>query len=235
MTKRKKTYLQISLDPKEKEYIKEKTKLFGYATISAFLIDSANSHIMLNVDMSVYRKLYREVNYIGKNINSIVRRINSEKFYSDLEVEHLERRMDEIYGLMEKEYDRLEKVAFHFTRNDLTEDEVVKIIKAYEENHLPIPKFVLLQDVYQNIHDSLVFITEMIRESKYQDEEIEEYLWIYLNNDFFKNLSDERLTEFSNRLLKYYENLRRKKLNLDYHFSDDDWFDLVDILDDYEE
>lgn len=234
MTKRKKTYLQISLSPKDKEYIKEKAKLFGYATISAFLIDSANSHIMLNVDMSVYRKLYREVNYIGKNINSIVRRINSEKFYSDLEVEHLERRMDEIYGLMEKEYDRLEKVAFHFTSNDLTEDEVVKIIKAYEENHLPIPKFVLLQDVYQNIHDSLVFITEMIRESKYQDEEIEEYLWIYLNNDFIKNLNDERLTEFSNRLLKYYENLRRKKLNLDYHFSDDDWFDLVDILDDYE-
>ncbi len=171
-----------------------------------------------------------KTNEIGK-----LRRINSEKFYSDLEVEHLERRMDEIYGLMEKEYDRLEKVAFHFTSNDLTEDEVVKIIKAYEENHLPVPKFVLLQDVYQNIHDSLVFITEMIRESKYQDEEIEEYLWIYLNNDFINNLSDERLTEFSNRLLKYYENLRLKKLNLDYHFSDDDWFDLVDILDDYEE
>lgn len=75
----------------------------------------------------------------------------------------------------------------------------------------------------------------MIRESKYQYEEIEEYLWIYINNDFIKNLSDERLTEFSNRLLKYYENLRRKKLNFDYHFSEDDWFDLVDILDDYEE
>lgn len=60
---------------------------------------------MLNVDMSVYRKLYREVNYIKKNINSIVRRINSEKFYSDLEIEQIERRMDEIYELMKKEYD----------------------------------------------------------------------------------------------------------------------------------
>lgn len=148
MTNRKKTYLQISLPPKDKEYIKEKTKLFGYATILAFLIDSANSYIMLNVDMSVYRKLYTEANYIGKNINSIVRGINSEKFYSDLEVEHLERRMDEMYSLMEKEYDRLEKVAFHFTSNDLSEDEVVKIIKAYKENHLPVPKIVLLQDVY---------------------------------------------------------------------------------------
>lgn len=67
-----------------------------------------------------------------KNINSIVRRINSEKFYSDLAVEHLERRMHEIYELMKKEYDRLEKLFFHFTSNDLTEDKVGKIIKAYE-------------------------------------------------------------------------------------------------------
>lgn len=76
----------------------------------------------------------------------------------------------------------------------------------------------MLQDVYQNIHDSLVFITEMIRESEYQDEEIEEHIWDYLNSDFIKNLRGERLTEFSNRLLKYYKNLRRMKLNLDYHF-----------------
>ena len=234
MTKREKTYLQISLYPKEKEYIQQKTKKLGYATMSAFLIDSSKSFFILNVDMSVYRNLTKEINYISKNINSIVRRINSEKFYSDLEVEHLERRIDEIYELIKKEYKRLGELAFNFTSNDLTDDEVVKIIKAYEENHMPVPKFVLLQDVYQNIHDSLVFITEMIQESKYQDEEIEEYLWIYLNSDFIKNLSDERLTEFSNRLLKYYENLKRKKLNLDYHFSDDDWFDLVDILDDYE-
>lgn len=184
--------------------------------------------------MSVYRKLTKEVNYIGKNINSIVRRINSEKFYSDLDIEHLERKIDEIYELIKMEYKRLGELAFNFTSNDLTDDEVVKVIKAYKEKHLPVSKFVLLQDVYQNIHDSLVFIIEIIQESKYQDEEIEEYLWCYLNSDFINNLSDERLTEFSNRLLKYYENLRRQKLKLDYHFSDDDWFDLVDILDDYE-
>lgn len=56
----------------------------------------------------------------------------------------------------------------------MTEDEVIKIIKAYEENHLPISKFVLLQDAYQNIHNSLVFIAEMIQESKYQGEAVEE-------------------------------------------------------------
>lgn len=74
----------------------------------------------------------------------------------------------------------------------------------------------------------------MIQESKHQEEAVEEYLWNYLNSEFIKNLSDGRLIEFSNRLLKYYENLRLKKINLDYHFSDDDWFDLLDILDDYE-
>ncbi|MFY8329455.1 hypothetical protein [Vagococcus carniphilus] len=234
MTKRKKTYLQISLYQKDKEYIQKKTKQLGYATMSAFLIDSSKSFFILNIDMAIYRKLTKEINYIGKNINSIVRRINSEKFYSDLDIEHLERKIDEIYELIKKEYKRLGELAFNFTSNDLTDDEVVKVIKAYEESHLPVPKFILLQDVYQNIHDSLVFITEMIQESKHQEEAVEEYLWNYLNRDFIKSLSDERLTEFSNRLLKYYENLRRKKINLDYHFSDDDWFDLVDILDDYE-
>lgn len=158
-----------------------------------------------NLILSSREKLY------WKNINSIVRRINSEKFYSDLDIQHLDRKIDEIYELIKKEYKRLGELAFNFTSNDLTDDEVVKVIKAYEENHLPVPKFMLLQDIYQNTHDSLVFITEMIREPKYQDEEIEEYLWCYLNSDFIKNLSDERLTEFSNRLLKYYENLRRKK------------------------
>lgn len=69
----------------------------------------------------------------------------------------IEKRIDEIHELMEKEYDRLEKLSFHFTSNDMIEDEVVKIIKAYEENHLSTPKFVLLQDVYQNILDSSAF------------------------------------------------------------------------------
>lgn len=47
--------------------------------------------------MSVYRDLTREINYIGKNINSIVRRINSEKFFSDLDIDHIERLLEQIY------------------------------------------------------------------------------------------------------------------------------------------
>ncbi|UDM79285.1 hypothetical protein [Vagococcus fluvialis] len=74
-----------------KEEIKNKAIDLGYASASSFLLDSSRSFFRLKVDMSVYRNLIREVNYIGKNINSIVRRINSEKFFSDLDIDYIER------------------------------------------------------------------------------------------------------------------------------------------------
>ena len=73
-----KTYLQISLTKEQKEAIKIKANDLGYYSVSAFLLDSSRSFFRLKVDMSVYRDLTKEVNYIGKNINSIVRRIDSE-------------------------------------------------------------------------------------------------------------------------------------------------------------
>ena len=33
-------------------------------------MQSAENHFILNIDMSIYRKLASEINYIGKNINS---------------------------------------------------------------------------------------------------------------------------------------------------------------------
>ncbi|OQR53166.1 hypothetical protein CDB3_31605, partial [Bacillus sp. CDB3] len=72
-----KTYLQITLDEKDKKMIKNKAEEFGYKTVSAFMVDSAKSHFKLEVDMKAYRDLTKEINYIGKNINSLIRRIHT--------------------------------------------------------------------------------------------------------------------------------------------------------------
>lgn len=229
-----KTYLQISLTKEQKEAIKIKANDLGYYSVSAFLLDSSRSFFRLKVDMSVYRDLIREINYIGKNINSIVRRINSEKFFSDLDIEHLERLLEQIYNLMDSEYKRLGKLAFNFTSDDLDTDETVKIIEANKKNNLPVPKRELLKETYEHIYDSLVFITELVRESKYQDEMIEEYIWGYLYGKTLSSLSEIDLIKFSDSIYSFYEVLKIKKIKLDYQFSDDDWFELLDILDAYE-
>lgn len=89
------------------EFIQNKAKQLGYNYVSAFLLESAKSHFKLNVDMSVYKNLAREINYIGKNINSLIRRINTDGFYSDSDIDFLKTNQKIIINLMNKEYDRL--------------------------------------------------------------------------------------------------------------------------------
>lgn len=231
---RKKTYFQIRLMPEEKEFIESKSKDLGYNTVSAFMVQSAKTHFILNVDMSVYRKLTREINYIGKNINSIIRRINTEKFYSDLDISVLERRLEEIKDLISSEYKRLGKLEFDFTSDDLSKDDTEKLIESFRDNNLKVPKHILLEEVYQKINDTFVLIIELVKESKYQDESIEDYIWEYLYGNTINNLDDNNLIDFSDKLFKFYEKVRLKKIDLDYQFSDKDWIELIEILDEYE-
>ena len=65
MTFINKTYLQITLDNEEKEFIKERADELGYKSVSAFLIDSAKNHFKVEIDMSIYSELTKEINYSG--------------------------------------------------------------------------------------------------------------------------------------------------------------------------
>ncbi|OOR68743.1 hypothetical protein BLX06_34870, partial [Bacillus cereus] len=102
-----KTYLQITLDEQDKEMIKNKAEELGYKTVSAFLIDSAKTHFRLEVDMKVYRDLTKEINYIGKNINSLIRRIHTDGIYTDQDMDFLKVNQKKIIKIIQKEYDRL--------------------------------------------------------------------------------------------------------------------------------
>lgn len=83
------TYLQIALSPETKEFIKNRAEELGYKTISAFLVSSAKNHIKIQIDTSNYQAIAKEINLIGRNINSFVRRIHSDGIYSDSDIELL--------------------------------------------------------------------------------------------------------------------------------------------------
>lgn len=233
--KKRKDSLKISVTTQEKEAMKKKAKELGFGSVSAFLLDASETYFRLNVDMSVYRKLTKEINYIGKNINALVRRINTDQLITDLDIYTLEKKLDDIYSLIKKEYRRLGRLAFNFTSDKLTEDDTIRMIEAFQKNNLEVPKKVLLEEVYENIHGSFALIIDMIRTSKYQDELIEEYVWDFIHSSAIDNLSDDDLIRLSDKLFKYYEKLRLKAIDLDYHFTDEDWFNLLEIIDEFEE
>lgn len=233
--KKRKDSLKISVTTEEKEAMKKKAKELGFGSVSAFLLDASETYFRLNVDMSVYRKLMREINYIGKNINALVRSINTDRLITDLDIYTLEKKLEEVKELMMKEYMYLSDLQFKFTSDKLTEDDTIRMIEAFQKNNLKVPKKVLLEEVYENIHGSFALIIDMIRTSKYQDELIEEYVWDFIHSSAIDNLSDDDLIRLSDKLFKYYEKLRLKAIDLDYHFTDEDWFNLLEIIDEFEE
>ena len=75
--KNKTEKIELRVTKEQKDFIKNKSEKMGFGSVTAFLIESAKNHFRLNIDMSIYRKLTSEINYIGKNINSLIRKINT--------------------------------------------------------------------------------------------------------------------------------------------------------------
>ena len=226
--------MQLSVTEDEKKYLKEKAKELGYKSVSAFVIDSAKSQFKIEIDMKVYRELTKEINYIGKNVNSLIRRINTDGFYSDNDIDFLRTNQKKIITLMNKEYDRLLNLKQKYTSENLSIKEKGNLIKALQQNEIDVPLKVVLEEVFEQIKDDLLYIGESIENSPKQEKEVAEYVWEYLYGDTLFELDKNKLIEFANKIFIFTQKLKMKLLKLDNVFDDDDWFSLKDILDEYE-
>ena len=228
------TYFQMRLTEDDKEYIKNKSEELGYKNVSAFLIDSAKSHFKLEVDMKAYRNLTKEINYIGKNINSLIRRINTDGIYTDNDIDFLRVNQKKIIKIMNTEYDRLLDLKTKFNSDSLSKKQKGKLIKSLSENQIKIPKKLVLEEVFEKIKEDFVYIIECIENSPEQDIEVTEYVWQYLYGDTLYKLDDNQLIKLADSIFIFAQKLKFKLSKLDNVFSDDDWFELKDILDEYE-
>ncbi|WP_430794468.1 hypothetical protein, partial [Bacillus cereus] len=174
---RKKERMEIQLFKDDKETIKNKAEEFGYKTVSAFIVASAKSFFKLEVDMKAYRDLTKEINYIGKNINSLIRRINTDGIYTDNDIDFLRVNQKKIINIMNTEYDRLLDLKTKFNSDSLSKKQKEKLIKSLTENQMEIPKKLILEEVYEKIKEDFVYIIECIENSPQQDKEDTEYVW----------------------------------------------------------
>ncbi|PES33318.1 hypothetical protein [Bacillus thuringiensis] len=229
-----KTYLQITLDEKDKEMIKNKAVELGYKSTSAFIIDSAKTHFKLEVDMKAYRDLAKEIHYIGKNINSLIRRINTEGIYTNSDIDFLRANHKKIVNLINTEYDRLIDLKIKFNSDSLSKKQKEKLIQSLTENQIQISQKLVLEEVYEKIKEDFVYIIECIENSPEQDKEVTEYVWQYLYGDTLYKLDDNQLIKLADSIFIFAQKLKFKLSRLDNVFEDADWFELKDILDEHE-
>ena len=229
-----KTALNLSVSKEDKAFVKKKAHELGYKTVTAFMMDSAKNHFKIEVDMKVYREVARELNYIGKNINSLVRRINTDGIYTDNDIEFLQSNQKIITDLMNKEYGRLLNLKEKYASDRMTLKEKENLINALNKNDIEVPKKVVLEEVYNQIKDDMIYLGEAIEKSPEHDYEVADYLWQYLYGDTLFELEEDKLISFANEVFMFTQKIKFKLLHPANIFNDDDWDKLKEILDEYE-
>ena len=218
----------------EKEWVKNKANKLGYHSMTAFLMNAAETQIQLTVDMKVYRDLTKEINYIGKNINNLIRHIYTQGIYADSDIDLLKANQEKIWDLINKQYDKLLSLGKDFTSEKISLESLEGIAATLEKEKLEIPKRFVLEEIYEGIKNDFLYLIEVIKKSPEQEEDVVEYLFEYLYGDTLFQLEDAALIAFSDELFSFTQKIKFKMMKLEYHFDDDDWFELKDILDEYE-
>ena len=231
---RLKTSLKISLTEKEKEFISNKASEYGYKTVSAFLIDSAENHFKVELDLSLYRELAKEINYIGKNINNLIRHIFTVGVYSESDLDNIKQNQEKIIKKLNKDYENLLSFRKKYSSSNLTLKDKKKLINELSKNEVEIPKKLVLEEVFEKVKEDMIYISEAIDNSPEQEEGISDYVWEYMYGETLFTLDEKRLIEFSDRIFLFSQKLKMKLVKVDNHFEDDDWFNLKEILDEFE-
>ena len=224
MTFVNKTYLQLTLYPEEKDFIKSKADEMGYRTVSAFLLSAAKHQTKVEMDMSAYRELTREINYIGKNINSLVRRIHSEGFYSDTDIDYLVTNQKQLISKMNREYKKLLNFKQNFNVESMSLSDKKNLAKQLQQHEIPVSKRIWLEKMYDDIRNDILYVVEIISKSPAKDEGLDQYLLNYLSGETLFGLSEQELVQLSDEVFDYVQKLKCKMVNLDNEFDDDDWF-----------
>lgn len=225
----------IRVTEEQKKFIQQQTEKYGYKSVTAFLTSSAKNHFILQLDLSHFDKVAKEINYIGNNINNLVHHIFTVGVYSDYDLQEIQRLQKELFKRINKEYDYLLKLREKYSESNMSKGDKKRLIESLQKNKMEIPKEFLLEEIYERIRNNIIYICKLIEDSPEQEEGITEYVYEYLFDGILFELDEESLINFADDIYMFSEKMRMKMLNATNVFDDDDWYNLKDILDEYEE
>lgn len=222
--------IELRVTEEDKAFIINKAKKLGFKSTTAFLIDGARTYFRLNIDMSVYRGLTKEINYIGHNINNVVRKMNTDGFYTDMEIDQIKSKLNLIYDLMNREYKRLIELKFNYTSDKLNLKTTTDLINGMKKTEMKIPKELIYEEIFERINNDIVYIIGFIESSQELEKELSDFTWDWLYDGHFFKLEESLLISFWDEIFIFAEKLKSKDQKRGYEFTEDDWFEFRDIL-----
>lgn len=224
----------IRVTESEKKFIKERSEELGFKSMTAFLKSSATDFFMIELDLSHFDEIAKEINYIGKNINNLVHHIFTVGVYSDYDLKEIQRLQKRTFDRVNKEYDYLLKLRKKYRESNMSLKDKERLIKELDKHDIEIPKEVVLDEIYEQIRNNVLYICKLIEDSPEQEDGIADYVYEYMFDGALFDLNEFDLIDFANDIYTFTQKMKMKMLNVTNVFEDDDWWDLKDILDEYE-
>lgn len=235
MSSKKTEVIKFRTTKEQKEFIQEKADELGFKSVSAFLINSAKDFFVIEMDLSHFDNVAKEVNYIGKNINNLVHHIFTIGAYSDHDLNEIKHLQKETFNRVNKEYDYLLTLRKKYRESNMTLQDKERLIEELNKHDIEVPREVVLEEIYEQIRNNVLYICQMIEDSPEQEDGISDYVYEYLFDGVLFELNEDELINFADDIYIFTERIKMKLLKPDNYFEDEDWFDLKDILDKYED
>ena len=96
-SKKREIYMSFRVTKKEKEFIKEKAKLSGNTSTSAYIRKMAMSGVVVKYESKEIKKIRKSLGGIQKNINQMAIRVNSTNRIYEEDLEYLKEVMSDIW------------------------------------------------------------------------------------------------------------------------------------------
>ena len=226
--------IKFRVTESEKKFIQEKAKSLGFGSVTAFLKTSANDFFVIKLDSSHLRDVAKEISYIGKNINNLVHHIFKIGTYSDYDLKEIQRLQKVAIEKLHQEHDYFSKLRKKYSESNMTIKDKKRLIEELNKHEIEVPKEVLLEEIYEQIRNNVLYICNLIEDSPEQEEGISDYVYEYLFDRNLFDLKQSDLINFANEIYLFAEKMKMKMLNVLNVFEDEDWYDFKDILDKYE-
>lgn len=141
----------------------------------------------------------------------------------------------EILRVVDKEYDYLLKLRKKYSESNMSLKDKERLIEELNNKDIEVPKEVLFEEIYEQIRNNVLYICRLIEDSPEQEDGISDYVYEYMFDGSLFDLNEYDLIDFANDIYTFTERMKMKMLNITNVFEDDDWEDLKDILDEYED
>ena len=94
--------MKFRVTPDERKLIEQKMALLPTKQIGAYLRKMAIDGLIIYTDLSEFKEFQKELQSIGRNINQIVKRVNSTSNIYETDIAEIKERLDEIWQLQRR-------------------------------------------------------------------------------------------------------------------------------------